>query len=265
MIAMLASVRDLAEAREAAAAGADLVDLKDPSAGALGALALRDIAAITAESRTGWPQRPVSATIGDFAPGDHAARCAMARQVAGCGVDFVKVGIAPGEQAPDALRRLAELRLPAVVIVLLADRGIDLGLAEQAAALGFAGLMVDTGDKSTGSLLRHTDLDLLQAFIALARRHGRLCGVAGSLRADDVGLLRQLAPDYAGFRGALCDGDRRGRLDPLRLRRLRALLRQEPVPADAGGAEPTERAADASRSGAGRISKAFGPEQPPQP
>jgi (5-formylfuran-3-yl)methyl phosphate synthase len=34
-----------------------------------------------------------------------------------------------------------------------------------------------------------------------------------------------LAPDYAGFRGALCDGDRRGRLDPDRLRRLRALLR----------------------------------------
>jgi uncharacterized protein (UPF0264 family) len=224
LISLLASVRDVAEACAAAAAGADFVDLKDPSAGALGALAPPDIAAITARIRAGWPQRPVSATIGDFPAGDHAGRGAMARQVAACGVDYVKVGIAPGEQAPDALRHLAGLKLPAVVIVFLADDGIDLQLAELAATLGFAGLMVDTGDKSTGSLLQRAEPDVLRAFLAVARRHGRLCGLAGSLRADDAGLLRQLAPDYAGFRGALCDGDRRGRLDPDRLRRLRALL-----------------------------------------
>ena len=222
---MLASVRDRAEARDAAAAGADLIDLKDPSAGALGALALRDIAAIAAEIRLGWPQRPVSATVGDFDAPDHEGRCAMAQAVAACGVDYVKVGLAPGPHALAALRRLAGLRLPSLVIVFLADAGIDLALAEQAAALGFAGLMVDTADKSTGSLLRHVQPQALQAFIALARRHGRLSGIAGSLRQDDVPMLRQLAPDYAGFRGALCDGDRRGRLDPARLRRLRALLR----------------------------------------
>ena len=74
MISLLASVRDLVEAREAAAAGVDLIDLKEPSAGALGALATDDIRAIVTAIRSGWPHRPVSATIGDFAADDHAGR-----------------------------------------------------------------------------------------------------------------------------------------------------------------------------------------------
>jgi len=246
MIAVLASVRDLAEAREAAAAGADLVDLKEPSAGALGALALQDIAAITMDIRSRWHRQLVSATVGDFDAHDHAGRCAMARDVAACGVDFVKVGIAPGAHAAAALAHLAALRLPSVVIVFLADGGIDLRLAEQAALLGFAGLMVDTADKPSGSLLAHADPDALRAFVMLARRHGRLCGIAGSLGFDDVTLLRQLAPDYAGFRGALCDGDRRGRLDPARVRRLCALLRGE---GGATGDRPGKTSSPAPRSG----------------
>jgi uncharacterized protein (UPF0264 family) len=240
-------VRDRLEAREAAAAGADLIDLKDPSAGALGALELRDIAAIAADIRLGWPQRPVSATIGDFDARDHGGRCAMAQAVAACGVDYVKVGIAPGTRAAAALRALADLGLPSLVIVFLADGGIDLALAEQAATLGFAGLMVDTADKSTGSLLQHLPPQALRDFLAVARRHGRLCGIAGSLRQDDVPMLRQLAPDYAGFRGALCAGDRRGRLDPARLRRLRALLRadrQEPDAVTASASSSLRRRDD---------------------
>jgi uncharacterized protein (UPF0264 family) len=186
----------------------------------------------------------VSATVGDFEAADHERRCAMAQAVAACGVDYVKVGIAPGAHAGAALRHLASLGLPSLVIVFLADGGIDLALAEQAAAQGFAGLMVDTADKSTGSLLRHAPPRSLHDFVALARRHGRLCGIAGSLRQDDVPMLRQLAPDYAGFRGALCDGDRRGRLDPVRLRGLRELLRGQSV--DAGASSQAPVGGDAS-------------------
>ncbi|HWT37209.1 MAG TPA: (5-formylfuran-3-yl)methyl phosphate synthase, partial [Paraburkholderia sp.] len=44
MIRMLASVRNLDEARDAAGAGADLIDLKEPGAGALGAVSAPRIA-----------------------------------------------------------------------------------------------------------------------------------------------------------------------------------------------------------------------------
>jgi len=228
MISLLASVRDLVEAREAAAAGADLIDLKDPSAGALGGLPVEEIARIVASIRQEWPQCPLSATIGDFVPDAHAARSAQVVAVAGCGVDYVKAGVVPGPHASAALRSLAGLRLATIVVVFLADGGVDLSLVQEAAAMGFAGLMVDTGDKSAGSLLQHADPQSLHELIAVARRRGCLSGLAGSLRRDDVSVLRQLAPDFAGFRGALCDGDRRGRLDPGKLRDLRALLRAGP-------------------------------------
>lgn len=245
MISLLASVRDLAEAQAAAAAGADLIDLKEPSAGALGGLPIAQIDSIVAALRERWPKRPVSATIGDFRADDHAGRGAQAAAVARCGVDYVKAGIEPGAHALAALQTLAALQLPApgsrpsgsrppgsrppgsIVIVFLADRGVDLALAERAAAMGFAGLMLDTADKSTGSLLRHADRAALAGLLALARRHGCLSGLAGSLTRDDVAVLRQLAPDFAGFRGAVCDGDRRGRFNPGKLRALRAALRGE--------------------------------------
>jgi uncharacterized protein (UPF0264 family) len=227
MISLLASVRDLVEAREAAAGGADLIDLKEPSAGALGGLPTPDIAQIVQALRREWPERAVSATIGDFEAGDHAGRGVRTAAVADCGVDYVKAGIEPGPQASEALRSLAALRLPSIVIVFLADRGIDVALVQEAATFGFAGLMVDTGDKSAGSLLARADRRSLRELIAIGRRHGCLTGLAGSLRYDDVDALRELAPDFAGFRGALCDGDRRGRLDQGKLRDLRAALRGE--------------------------------------
>ncbi|HZH05124.1 MAG TPA: (5-formylfuran-3-yl)methyl phosphate synthase [Lautropia sp.] len=228
-ISLLASVRDLDEARDAATAGADLIDLKEPSAGALGGLPIQDISKIVAALRSEWPQRSVSATIGDFDADDHAGRCAQVVAVAGCGVDYVKAGIEPGPHASAALRSLAALGLPSIVIVFLADRGLDIELVEEAATLAFSGLMVDTGDKTAGSLLQWTDVRVLRDLIDVARRHGRLSGVAGSLRRNDLDLLRRLGPDLAGFRGALCDGDRRGRLDPLKVRELRTELRRPMV------------------------------------
>lgn len=119
--------------------------------------------------------------------------------------------------------------------MFLADRGVDLRLAEEASAMGFAGLMVDTGDKSAGSLLRHADPRALRALISIARRRGCLSGLAGSLGRGDVSLLRELAPDFAGFRGALCDGDRRGRLDADKVRALRMALRGEEAAASDDG------------------------------
>ena len=45
------------------------------------------------------------------------------------------------------------------------------------------------------------------------------------MRIGDAALLSALAPDFAGFRSAVCAGDRSGALDPQRLRRLVQALR----------------------------------------
>jgi len=225
MIAMLASVRDEDEALLALGAGADVIDLKEPHAGALGAVPLPSIEAIVGRLRA-ISTVPISATIGDL-PGDALEE--MARRVAATartGVDYVKVGLAPGPHLLAALRRLAALPAP-VVPLFFADAGIDLAAIDAACALAFPVVMVDTVDKCSGSLFDCVSTASVRQLLERVLRSGARAGLAGSLRAEHVPLLRTLAPSIAGFRGALCEGGRTGRIDPARIRSLRAALQAD--------------------------------------
>ncbi|MBF6989197.1 (5-formylfuran-3-yl)methyl phosphate synthase [Cupriavidus sp. IK-TO18] len=223
MTALLTSVRNVEEALEAARAGADLIDLKEPRAGALGALPAQTVCEVVRAVRTRWPNRLLSATIGDLAPAEHALMVLMANTIGRCGVDYVKVGVARGPHAREALGQLAGLPWQ-VVPVFLADDGVDLALVEAACALGFPAVMADTADKRSGTLFDCTDMATLRAMVGLAGRHGIKVGMAGSLRLEHLPRLRALGPDFAGFRGALCDSGRGGRLDPAKVAALRTGL-----------------------------------------
>ena len=219
MARLLASVADLDEAALAIAAGADIVDLKDPRRGALGAWGVDEIrrAALTLRG-----QRPLSATVGDL-PMRPGTLLEAAAAVGATGVDYVKIGFFKGgdhERCAMALRPLPYRR----VAVLMADQDPDLGLLEVLAAADWAGVMLDTADKAAGGLLAHLSLAEIGRFVGLARALGLLAGLAGSLRLADVGLLAGIDADYLGFRGALCGGDRTGRLDDAACRRVRHAL-----------------------------------------
>ena len=221
---LLVSVRSVDEALLAADGGADFIDLKEPSAGALGGLPLKTIRAIVAALRAQGRGLPVSATIGDLGLHDAAAVLARVAEVGACGVDYVKVGIPREPGAAEVLAALA--RVPhAVVPVFIADRGLDPALIERACDLRFPGVMADTADKLAGSLFDAVPLADLTHFIARVRRAGALVGLAGALRLPQLPALQALAPDFAGFRSAVCGADRRAALDPQRLRELVAAVR----------------------------------------
>lgn len=223
---LLVSVRSVDEALFVAACdGVDLIDLKEPRRGALGDLPAATLRAIVAALRAAGCTRSVSATIGDAAPGDLDAMLARVDEVAACGVDLVKVGVDPmHREAPRRLDALAGCG-HAVVPVFLADRGWDFGCVQAAARHAFPALMADTGDKRAGSLFdRCRDADLCR-FVETARAAGRPVGLAGSLQPHDLPALRRLGPDFAGFRSAVCRGDRSGALDPARLGALVAQAR----------------------------------------
>jgi (5-formylfuran-3-yl)methyl phosphate synthase len=225
MIRLLASVRDVDEALAAAAGGADFIDLKEPSAGALGGLPPARIREIVRVLRERHPRLPISATIGDYAADDLARIGAQVAAVGGCGVDYVKVGIAGGSAAAQCalLKCLAESRW-AVVPVFIADRGLDLSVVEGACRLPFPALMADTEDKLSGSLFDCLAEPELVRFTSLVQAAGKLVGLSGALRPLHLARLAALAPDFAGFRSALCDGARTDRLDPARVRSLRQAL-----------------------------------------
>jgi (5-formylfuran-3-yl)methyl phosphate synthase len=215
---LLASVLNAAEAAISVAAGAHVIDCKNPSAGALGALDANDIASVV--SRVG-AERFVSATIGDL-PTDAALMVKAAEQTASLGVDIVKVGFFDERDPRGAITALgkADLGKARLVAVLMADRAIDLSLMQPLARAGFVGVMLDTADKSAGSLTEVRTTSELVAFLSAARAHGLLAGLAGSLRRSDIAPLVALAPDLLGFRGALCAGGRTGAIDPGRTKAI---------------------------------------------
>lgn len=230
MTRLLASVGDLREARLAVAGGADIVDFKDPRRGALGALSVAQVAECVA---TLGPAAVTSATIGDL-PADPAMLVAAASEMAATGVTYVKVGFFCSRVPAQCLNALAPLaRRQRIVAVLFADMTPDLGVIPAIAGAGFAGVMLDTAGKDGRGLCDCMAESDLVRFIASARGRGLLSGLAGSLKLSDVPALLPLAPDYLGFRGALCAGGlRTAPLDPSGLREARSRIPRQ-VPAAA--------------------------------
>ena len=222
MTLMLASVTGAGEAEIALEQGADIIDLKDPGEGSLRALPL-DAVRETVAAVAG--RRPVSAVAGDL-PMEPDTIVAAVEGLARTGVDYVKVGLAPGPLRSDCVRALAaSTRATNVVAVMFADREPDISLLPLIAECGFAGAMLDTARKASGRLLDHADMASLQEYVDRCRRHRLMTGLAGSLEPPDIPRLLMLAPDFLGFRGALCAGHQRAaRLDPRCVRMVRELI-----------------------------------------
>lgn len=211
---MLASVRDLDEARIVFDAGVDLIDLKQPADGALGALPPEVISEVVGfvAGRT-----LTSATAGNIEPDAEAVQAAM-QCIAATGVDYVKAGLFPaawqqGGRDYAAVRAclggLVPLNGVRRIAVMFADLAPPLDLVDAVVEAGFDGIMVDTALKTGHSLPDVATDDWLASFIGGARARGLLCGLAGSLREGHIAPLARLAPDYLGFRGALCAGQAR--------------------------------------------------------
>lgn len=244
MTQMLASVASASEAMLALELGADIVDLKNPSDGALGALPLETIRCIVAiiDGRC-----MLSATIGD-PPEDMTLIPQRIAATANTGVDIVKVGVASNRYSIAAWQGMAcEPMAARLVAVLFADQHPDFAWIEYLAACGFYGVMLDTADKRSGGLRRHLDDTTLREFVQRARLANLACGLAGSLRVDDVAPLLAMNPDYLGFRGALCrNAARTGVLDPDAFRAVRACLTQHVgwVPDPPSSLPPPRRVGD---------------------
>ncbi len=239
MTSLLVSVRSVEEALLAADGGADFIDLKEPGQGALGGLPVQTIRAIVDALRAHGSALPVSATIGDVPMHEQGEILACVEAVGACGVDIVKVGIARAPAADAVLRALAACGRP-LVPVFIADRGLDEHAVSLALGLGFEGVMLDTADKRAGSLFDALPRAAIDAFVTQARAAGVMVGLAGALRRHHAAEIVALAPDFAGFRSAVCIGERSGALDAACLRALVAAMRA------AQAVQPSNRASPIS-------------------
>jgi uncharacterized protein (UPF0264 family) len=223
----LASVANLEEMALVRAGGADIVDLKDPSQGALGAWDAGSLAEAVGLWRS-WraPKPMLSATIGDQPMQPEMVRAA-AESVAASGVPIVKFGVFADGDAQACFAALAPLATHAnLIAVFFGDLQPDIALLDSVSAAGFYGAMLDTADKAAGGLRHHMDQAAIGRFVSRAKALGLLTGLAGSLKLEDMPALIQLAPDYLGFRGALCSGGRVGRIDVERVERISGAVKE---------------------------------------
>ena len=223
MTGFLASVSTIDDALLANRLGADIIDLKNPLAGALGAISPENISAIVAalDNKT-----IVSATIGDL-PFLPESVVPAVQETAATGVDFIKIGLFNNGDLHGcmaALEVLIKRDKLALIAVLFTDQPVDLEQINHLANYGIRGVMLDTANKSSGSLCSLLSIDTLSRFIAAANRNNLLCGLAGSLRLSDIETLTALSPDYLGFRGALCEHSQR--TANITARKIRAIRKQ---------------------------------------
>jgi uncharacterized protein (UPF0264 family) len=96
-----------------------------------------------------------------------------------------------------------------VIAVLFADKPVSEAIYAELAESGFKGIMMDTAIKNGQHLLDHQSLDQLTVFVQHIKDLDLICGLAGSLRQEDIAALTPLNADYLGFRSALCSKQQR--------------------------------------------------------
>lgn len=207
MTKMLASVSSLEEVQFMLNTAANILDLKQAKQGVLGALPIATVQQIVQHINQ---QKPTSATIGDL-PMQADLIFNTVATLSATGVDYIKIGFfADGDGQDDWQHILLKLRHltqqgTQLIAVLFADSPIDFNRIALFKRYGFVGVMLDTINKSSRSLSQIMSFNTLHKFVKNAHNEGLLCGLAGSLKAEDIPILLPLKSDYLGFRGALCE------------------------------------------------------------
>ena len=227
MTGLLVSVRSAVEARLALEGRADVVDVKEPRNGALGAAdpaVWREVLDVLRGQVT------ASVALGELVDDEVEG---LARKARGFG--FAKIGFAGCERRSDWRGRWERVieELPTgveAVPVAYADwrnaaspEPVEtLGLAQESAARM---VLIDTFDKRAGGLLDVLPLEKLRAIAGQAAKRGVQLALAGSLVAESIEQVLELAPAYVGVRGAACVGGRDGAIDLGRVKSLVQVVR----------------------------------------
>ena len=209
---LLVSPSNIDEARRSVAA--DIIDVKKPSEGSLGA----NFPWVIKEIKS-FAQKPVSAAIGDF-PYKPGGASLAAYGAACAGADYIKIGLAfdGASRARDMIAAVVKAvkdEFPEKNVVIAAYSDFKrMGtispyeMAPIAAELGADIAMVDTGIKDNKSTFEFMNESDLASFTLTNTQLGLRTALAGSLRFEDVAMLRRINPDIIGVRGMVCGGDR---------------------------------------------------------
>jgi uncharacterized protein (UPF0264 family) len=238
------SVRSAAEAREAIVGGCDILDVKEPRHGSLGAA---PTAAICEVAHMGnGAGVPVSAALGECADW-HQKTPLELDSLFDAELRFVKLGLAGmgdrenwssewldvtdqcSRKLPSGTRHVAVIyadwqaaRAPHPQSILEA---LSEHLRTRRSDTAFAGVLIDTFEKSSGRLLDAMSLKMLRGIRKQTSQMGLFLALAGRLNEESLSPLVELAPDIVAIRSAACRGeDRNASVDRDAVSQFRAAM-----------------------------------------
>lgn len=249
MTGILISVRNADEARLAAQHPVDLLDLKEPSHGALGQITP---AARRLILRSLPMQLPKSIALGELLQWHPAEMTAPALSWLK-DFHFAKIGLAGTHRLPDwretwqtfqqllpistqlvgvaysdyeicgapAIEQVFEQVIESSAARARHSKGDYESVSSPSVSTSYqqSAILIDTFSKLRGTTVDLLGWKKLEQLVALARENQVLLVVAGSLKLEHLEQFSDLAPDYLGFRGAVCD-DHRATLSAIKLAEL---------------------------------------------
>jgi len=221
---VLVSVVDASEALEALAGGADIIDVKDPSRGSLGAPSKHRVLEVKLALP---PTATVSAALGD----DPRSRevLSLAREASKLGLSYIKagsLGLKSVEEATEVYRAIKSMsggvEVVAVAYADFSECGClsPMEVLEAAYKSDLGVFMIDTYKKDGRSTFDHLSEDYLVEVRRAALSRGMTMALAGSLKLRHVEKVFRVNPHIVGFRGAVCEGGRLGRVSRRRVEEL---------------------------------------------
>lgn len=244
---LLVSVRDAEEARAAVAGGCDILDVKEPSNGSLGAATARRIAEVAEVAQAN--NLPISAAFGEctdqLAPldGNHLSLRYFKRGPAGlAGIEswqkrwidsFREVealidrpATTESGENQSAARRVAVIYADSNAAAA-PDPELILDALSHESGTPFAGVLVDTFDKSSGTVLDCLSIERLQRIAARAHDAGLFFALAGRLSLRLLPQVTAINADVIAVRSAACVGENRtARVDSEAVQRFRAEMQR---------------------------------------
>ncbi len=194
---------------------ADIIDVKRPAEGSLGAnfpWVIREIKRMASST-------PVSAAIGDYRP--TPGNASLAAYGAACaGADFIKIGLMfsdkqAAKEVIEGVVRAVKEPFPEKMVVIAGYSDFErldainpFDISPLVAECGADFSMIDTGMKDGKSTFEFMSEDDLTKFTDLNRSLGICTALAGSLKFEDIALLKKIDPEIIGVRGMVCGGDR---------------------------------------------------------